>query len=1192
MLRRWAKGSAVVLSALLTATTLLLGAAALRLSWGPISLGGLTKRLEAEINAGLAEAAPGWRASLGGARIQADAGGLGGARLGLTDLTLRDPDGTRAFRAPNVFIKLDALQAALGEVKLAAIGVEGARVMVERAEHGGWRLALDTEAPPAAEASALAPPPTQQVAPAPDGPEGAVAAESALLAEVIDAWSDASDREGALGRLRQISVRDAQVVFRDRITGETWSAPATHFDLSRPAGGGVQARLETAVDFAGPHGAAPARLTALAERPRGGAVARLTLRFENAPAAPIARQIAGGDLPFDISGLLSGEADAALDLATGRLAGVSATLRGEGTRLAARRLGAAEPVANEGSRYLDPLARSAFEAAFDFDPAIQELTLRRLRVAGDRLRAEIDGRTRLSFDGPVLTGAEGALAVRSAEVLDPGLFAEPLVVERGGFAFALDGLDAPSGPPRLALSDISLRTPEVSATGAATAVLAPPVGGDPESLGALLGVRADLDLTLSAFPAERLAALWPLPAAPGGRDWVAENILGGTLTGGRLKARIGGGVAEAGEGDGAVAPVETVDFDFHFEELRSLYLGAMPPIEGGAGAGRITADRFDLTVEAGAVTVGEAGVVRIDGSRFAIPTFEPEFPPAEIDLVSSGPARAVLSLIDLPPLALPRKLGLDPATVTGRLSGEVTLAFPLAKDLPVEDVAVSASAALDRVSLPIAAAGGRRASAPSGRLVVDQDKLRLEAGAARLEGYEDVAIRAVWREVFAPAGGAARTRLDLAGKLTAAQLRAHFGAPDTANLAGEAAVSATITARDGAPAALDLTATLDDLALAPRYFGWRKPAGTPGVLEARALISREAWSVEKLSASAPGLSLSGSARLTADGAWRVLDLDALQVGEGTDLSLKLERGAEGELSVYARGARADLSGLWSTKDGGGKTAQAPAAAQGAAKESEAKESEAKKGARPLSLDARLDRLTFGPGAAFRDVRLAASRSAKGGLYGDVEARVARGVARGSIRPGEQGAVYRFETTDAGATLAALGFVNSAERGEATLTARERPNGAIAGTLKASNVVITDAPALADILSVASVVGIFDLASSGGISFTSIEAPFVLDARRLTLSEAIVSGPSLGMAFEGHLERDTGLVDISGTLSPAYVLNGLPGRLPVIGDILTGGDGDGVISVAFNVTGPVRDPKVDVQPLSVLTPGPLKRIFRD
>ena len=55
------------------------------------------------------------------------------------------------------------------------------------------------------------------------------------------------------------------------------------------------------------------------------------------------------------------------------------------------------------------------------------------------------------------------------------------------------------------------------------------------------------------------------------------------------------------------------------------------------------------------------------------------------------------------------------------------------------------------------------------------------------------------------------------------------------------------------------------------------------------------------------------------------------------------------------------------------------------------------------------------------------------------------------------------------------------------------------------------------------------------------------------------------------------------ISPLYLVN-------AIGSIFTR-KGEGLIGIAFNMTGPTENPNVAVNPLSVLTPGMFREIFR-
>ncbi len=48
-------------------------------------------------------------------------------------------------------------------------------------------------------------------------------------------------------------------------------------------------------------------------------------------------------------------------------------------------------------------------------------------------------------------------------------------------------------------------------------------------------------------------------------------------------------------------------------------------------------------------------------------------------------------------------------------------------------------------------------------------------------------------------------------------------------------------------------------------------------------------------------------------------------------------------------------------------------------------------------------------------------------------------------------------------------------------------------------------------------------------------------------------------------------------------------VPVIGSVLTAG-GEGIIAATYKIQGPQSDPSISVNPLAVLAPGILRKIF--
>ncbi len=68
------------------------------------------------------------------------------------------------------------------------------------------------------------------------------------------------------------------------------------------------------------------------------------------------------------------------------------------------------------------------------------------------------------------------------------------------------------------------------------------------------------------------------------------------------------------------------------------------------------------------------------------------------------------------------------------------------------------------------------------------------------------------------------------------------------------------------------------------------------------------------------------------------------------------------------------------------------------------------------------------------------------------------------------------------------------------------------------------------------------------------------------------------------------MDLTGVVVPAASTNRVLGNIPVLGQLLTGGEGQGLFAVTYDVAGPLDAPEVGVNPLSALAPGFLRGLF--
>ncbi len=61
------------------------------------------------------------------------------------------------------------------------------------------------------------------------------------------------------------------------------------------------------------------------------------------------------------------------------------------------------------------------------------------------------------------------------------------------------------------------------------------------------------------------------------------------------------------------------------------------------------------------------------------------------------------------------------------------------------------------------------------------------------------------------------------------------------------------------------------------------------------------------------------------------------------------------------------------------------------------------------------------------------------------------------------------------------------------------------------------------------------------------------------------------------------VDLSGTYLPAYAVNNLLARIPLIGMVLGGGPTEGLVGINYSITGKASEPRLNINPLSAVTP---------
>ena len=134
-----------------------------------------------------------------------------------------------------------------------------------------------------------------------------------------------------------------------------------------------------------------------------------------------------------------------------------------------------------------------------------------------------------------------------------------------------------------------------------------------------------------------------------------------------------------------------------------------------------------------------------------------------------------------------------------------------------------------------------------------------------------------------------------------------------------------------------------------------------------------------------------------------------------------------------------------------------------------------------------------------------------------------------------------------------------------------------------NFKVQEVPALAKLLTLASLQGIADLLTGEGIRFTDFEMKFSNKDELMRIEELYAIGPAISLLMEGYIEKND-LVSLRGTMVPATTINRTISSIPLLGDILVGKKvGEGVFGVSFKIKGPPKKLKTTVNPVKTLTP---------
>ena len=668
------------------------------------------------------------------------------------------------------------------------------------------------------------------------------------------------------------------------------------------------------------------------------------------------------------------------------------------------------------------------------------------------------------------------------------------------------------------------------------------------------GDGSSLKLDLDAGPSATLdlIRLWPQFINPDVREWCAHNLHGGRLQG-TMRANWTAADLDAMAHKRGL-PRDSLHGEFTTRDVGVDLLPGLPIMMTDEGAGSFTGHEFSLSGNRAYMTLSPTRRVQASDLAFSIADITPRpIVDASSHAHMTGTANSLADLLMREPLRRQAGLTIDPATVKGQAEGDLALDLKLGKAARPDDTLFHATGTLKELQIDKFLADEKLESATAA-FQGDRETLKIVGDGTVLGAATHVEVN---RGAGDEGSATVTFALDAAAR---ARRNLNFGSWLTGTLPVK--LKAPLT-RTSAEVEIDLTPAGIDNPVP----GVSKPAGKPGKATFVVKPAPEGSSLSNVAIDLGVPMMRGSAQAGADGAIESATITQARIAPGDDFRAEVVNSPT-LLKTSVRGTALDARAFVKSLFDGTPSGQAAA--------------------KDLDLDINVTNVIGANKQVINGMELTAFRRGGEMRLGSLRGRIGRGAVTATGNGGEM----RLTTTDAGALVRFADLYSRLEGGDLDLVLRSR------GDISAGNAVLTDfvlrdEPAFRQLVSAGRPRASEDAAAAVDpslVRFQRMTASFERSPGRLKIQDAVIYNPTMGLTTQGLIDFEHNQIDVSGSFVPAYQVNTMLTKIPLVGVLLSGGQNDGVFGVSYRVHGPMSGPTLTVNPLSAIAPGILRRIL--
>ena len=653
--------------------------------------------------------------------------------------------------------------------------------------------------------------------------------------------------------------------------------------------------------------------------------------------------------------------------------------------------------------------------------------------------------------------------------------------------------------------------------------------------------------------------------APSARHWCGHQITKGRVNGGSFKVAIGPRTDPQG------AAARQVSFTLEASDLAFNPGKTLPAVEAPRALVRIEGDGLEVSVPDASTQYGNGRRLLFKSGRLTAVELASDRTPGEIAFKMQAALPAAIDYLELEPLGI-GSLGLQTDGMDGKVEGQVKISLPLVPGLEPSEMKIEAKAKIT----------DGRAKQAVGPHDIQSATVNIDMGDGAVNATGQMLVGGVSAKLnFQRILGAADDRqppLRLSATLDAAD-RNQLGLDVNNIVSGDIPIDLMVS-RVAGQQQLRVRADLTGSELTIEPVAWRKQPGRQALLEFDVVrgAAKNRTDLQNFRVVGDDIAIDGAMVLDAKGRLVEFQFPNFSLTLVSRLTLQGNLRPDNVWDIKAKAAYWDGREFFRHLFAIGQTPE--------------RQVPVKKDQAGVDLKAELDTVQGHGDIALKSLRLQMSRRG-----GKMTGLIARGIVEGG-KPIEVGLLQTaneprklvVQTDDAGQAFRMVGFYPNMQGGEMRLDINLDGKGAAekTGILEVRRFAILGDTVLSEVLQTPADAEAGRRpkrkAERQSVDFDSMHLPFLVGYNQFVMQDAQLRGPLLGASLTGKADFKAQLIDICGTYSPLQGLNSLPNIVPGAGQVLTGPKGEGMVGITFRAVGPMGQPNVMVNPLSMLLPG--------